>query len=557
MLRSLYIENLAVISRADVELDKGLNVFTGETGAGKTVLIGAISAVLGQRVSKDLIRAGETRAQVTAVFDDLPPSVHKLLEEYGYETDEDGTLLISRIIRPDSTDCRVGGRPATTSVLRALGSALIDLHGQHDNARLLSPDYHLSLIDQFAGTQKLLEKYTGVWQELCRLRKELNECDLDEGERIRRMDLLQYQVGEIDEAELSPGEEEELQAQRKLMRNASRVAEALAEARELLSPEYSDQSGIEEQINALAEAVEEAARFIPELETSAGRLNDIAYELQELGRDLTDYQEAVDFSPSQLDEVEERLSLLHTLKMKYGPDINAILAYAEKARAELAMIADTDGRRAHLQQAVRSAEETAQKQADELSRLREEAGERFARAVEEELRQLEMPGVRLKVQRQTRALGPMGQDDVQLLISPNPGEALRPVHKIASGGEISRIMLSIKNVLAGESERATSIFDEVDTGVSGRSADKIGQKLAQVSRFRQVLCVTHLAQVAAYAHRHLYLCKQTHDGRTYTEIRLLEGDERAKEVARIISGDHVTPSALINAQEMIVEAQSR
>lgn len=557
MLRSLYIENLAVISRADVELDKGLNVFTGETGAGKTVLIGAISAVLGQRVSKDLIRAGETRAQVTAVFDDLPPSVHKLLEEYGYETDEDGTLLISRIIRPDSTDCRVGGRPATTSVLRALGSALIDLHGQHDNARLLSPDYHLSLIDQFAGTQKLLEKYTGVWQELCRLRKELNECDLDEGERIRRMDLLQYQVGEIDEAELSPGEEEELQAQRKLMRNASRVAEALAEARELLSPEYSDQSGIEEQMNALAEAVEEAARFIPELETSAGRLNDIAYELQELGRDLTDYQEAVDFSPSQLDEVEERLSLLHTLKMKYGPDINAILAYAEKARAELAMIADTDGRRAHLQQAVRSAEETAQKQADELSRLREEAGERFARAVEEELRQLEMPGVRLKVQRQTRALGPMGQDDVQLLISPNPGEALRPVHKIASGGEISRIMLSIKNVLAGESERATSIFDEVDTGVSGRSADKIGQKLAQVSRFRQVLCVTHLAQVAAYAHRHLYLCKQTHDGRTYTEIRLLEGDERVKEVARIISGDHVTPSAMINAQEMIAEAQSR
>lgn len=557
MLKSLYIENLAVISRADIELQKGLNVFTGETGAGKTVLIGAISAVLGQRMSKDLIRTGETRAQVSAVFVDLSDAAKKLLDEYGYELDEDDSLLITRVIRPDSTECRVGGRPATAAVLRALGGELIDLHGQHDNTRLLSPEYHLSLVDQFAGTAESLASYEESWKTLSRLRAELKKCSMDEGERARRIDLLQYQVGEIEEADPAPGEEEELEAQRRLMRNASRVAEALGEARELLNPEYGEQAGVEDQFSSLAAAVGEAARFIPELEAAASRLTDITYELEELGRDLADYQESVDFSPRQLDAVEERLSLLHTLKTKYGPDIEAVLAYAEKARAELESLMDTDNRRERLQHAVQAALAETQKKADALSALREKAAKQLAAAVEKELRDLEMPGVRLSVRRERQALGPLGQDSVELLISPNPGEPPKPLHKIASGGEISRVMLSIKNVLTSARAHVTSIFDEVDTGVSGRAADKIGQKLAEVSRFRQVLCVTHLAQVAAYAGRHLYICKSTRDGRAFTEVHPLEGDERARELARIISGDHVTQTAVLNAQEMIDGARSK
>ncbi len=557
MLKSLYIENLAVISRADIELQKGLNVFTGETGAGKTVLIGAISAVLGQRMPKDLIRTGETRAQVSAVFTDLSDTAQKLLDEYGYEPDEDGSLLITRVIRPDSTECRVGGRPATAAVLRALGGELIDLHGQHDNTRLLSPEYHLSLVDQFAGTAEKLASYGESWKTLTRLRAELKKCSMDEGERARRIDLLQYQVQEIEEADPAPGEEEELSAQRRLMRNASRVAEALGEAKELLSPEYGEQAGVEDQFSSLAAAVSEAARFIPELEAAAGRLTDITYELEELGRDLADYQESVDFSPRQLDAVEERLSLLHTLKTKYGPDIEAVLAYAKKARAELEALMDTDNRRERLQKAVQAAQAEAQKKADELSALREKAAGELAAAVEGELRDLEMPGVRLSVRRERQALGPLGQDSMELLISPNPGEPPKPLHKIASGGEISRVMLSLKNVLTSARAHVASIFDEVDTGVSGRAADKIGRKLAEVSRYRQVLCVTHLAQVAAYAGQHLYICKSTRDGRAFTEVHPLEGDGRVKELARIISGDHVTQAALLNAGEMIAEARRK
>lgn len=314
---------------------------------------------------------------------------------------------------------------------------------------------------------------------------------------------------------------------------------------------------MEDQFSSLAAAVSEAARFIPELEAAAGRLTDITYELEELGRDLADYQESVDFSPRQLDAVEERLSLLHTLKTKYGPDIEAVLAYAKKARAELEALMDTDNRRERLQKAVQAAQAEAQKKADELSALREKAAGELAAAVEGELRDLEMPGVRLSVRRERQALGPLGQDSMELLISPNPGEPPKPLHKIASGGEISRVMLSLKNVLTSARAHVASIFDEVDTGVSGRAADKIGRKLAEVSRYRQVLCVTHLAQVAAYAGQHLYICKSTRDGRAFTEVHPLEGDGRVKELARIISGDHVTQAALLNAGEMIAEARRK
>lgn len=555
LLKSLYIENLAVISRADITLREGFNVFTGETGAGKTVLIGAISAVLGQRVPKDLIRTGETRAQVTAIFDGVSDTTRRILDEFGFETDEEGTLMISRVVRPDSTECRIGGRPATTAVLRALSPSLIDLHGQHDNARLLSPDYHLSLIDRFGGLHACVLEYEEAFRRMRSVRESLAELEMDEGEKARRMDLLRYQAEEIEAADLSPGEEEELGAQRALMRNAEKVAGALSEARELLSPDYGEGVGVEDQFASLAEAVATASRFIPELEAAAERLRDVTFELQELGRDLGDYLESVDFSPRQLDEVEERFSLIHMLKTKYGPDIPAILAFGEKAREELEKIEFSAQRREKLEKEWAAAREKAQKRADALSARRKKAAEHFAQAVERELAYLDMPSVRLCVRQEKRELGPSGQDAVELLISPNPGEPPRPVHKIASGGEISRVMLSIKNVLAADRDAVTSIFDEVDAGVSGRAADKIGQKLAQVSLGRQVLCVTHLAQVAAYADRHLLIRKDTDGERAYTQVRPLEEDARVQELARIISGDRVSEAALLNAREMIAAAQ--
>ncbi|MCI8622110.1 MAG: DNA repair protein RecN [Provencibacterium sp.] len=554
MLRSLYIENLAVFSQAEIEFTPGFNVFTGETGAGKTILIGAIGAVLGQRVSKELIRAGESRAQVSAVFSPISPELELLLGELGFEPSEDGTLIISRVIRTDSADCRVNGRPATVAALRMLGSRLIDLHGQRDNQKLLSADYHLSLIDQYGGCKQLLQEYGEAWKRFCELRKQLGALQMDEGEKARRIDLLNYQIDEISHADPRAGEEEELEAQRTLMRGAGKVVEALSAARELLNPETEEGFGLEDQMTALIEELETAGRYLPDLQPSAARMQEFSYELADLGRDLSGYLESMDFSPQQLEEVEERLSLLHTLKLKYGGSVEEALAFLARAQEELQNIQFSEERISRLESEEERARKQAQKLAGALSKRRKQAAAAFTKAVESQLRFLDMPGARLAVSFGPKDLGPDGADAVQLLFCANPGDEPRPLQKAASGGEISRLMLSIKNVLSAEGDDLTAIFDEVDTGVSGRAADRIGRKLASAAKGRQVLCVTHLAQVAAYADCHLFIEKKLTKEHASTAIRPLDSEGRAGELARIVSGDARTAAALENAREMIARA---
>lgn len=556
MLRSLYIENLAVFSRAEIEFTAGFNVFTGETGAGKTILIGAIGAVLGQRVSKELIRAGESRAQVSAIFSPVSPEIAGLLNELGFGPPEDGELLLSRIIRPDAADCRINGRPATAAALRTLGSHLMDLHGQRDNQKLLSADYHLSLIDQYGGCQQLAREYMEVWKQLCAVREQLRSLQMDEGEKARRMDLLRYQIDEISRAGLREGEQEELESQRALMRSAGRVADALLEAKALLNPETEDTPGLEDQMAALIESLETASRYLPDLQPQAARLADFAYELSELSRDLSGYLESLDFSPHQLDEVEERLSLVHTLQLKYGKSIADILTFLACAEEELQNIQLSEERTARLEKEERQVLAKAQKLAGNLSKQRRKAAAAFEKAVEAELRFLDMPGAHLSVSLKPKELGPSGEDAVQLLFGANPGDGLRPLQKAASGGEISRLMLSIKNVLSAEGDDVTAIFDEVDTGVSGRAADRIGRKLASAAAGRQVLCVTHLAQVAAYADHHMLIEKTLTKEHASTSVRLLDSEGRAGELARIVSGDARTEAALLNAREMIARADT-
>lgn len=556
MLRSLYIENLAVFSRAELEFTPGFNVFTGETGAGKTILISAIGAVLGQRVSKELIRAGESRAQVSAVFSPVSEETLRLLEELGFDPPEDGALLISRVIRPDSADCRIGGRPATAAALRTLGGHLIDLHGQRDNQKLLSPEYPLSLIDRYGGNEALLMDYEAAWKRLQEIQKQLDALQMDEGEKARRIDLLSYQVEEISRAGLHEGEQEELEAQRTLMRGAGKVADALSEARELLSPEAEELPGLEEQLSALIEALETAGQYLPDLQPTISRLTDFSYELSDLGQDLSGYLESIDFSPRQLDEVEERLSLLHTLQLKYGGSVSEILAFLARAEEELQNIQLSGERAIRLEKEKRQAREEAEKLAHSLSICRKKAAVALEKAVGEQLRFLDMPGARLHVSLEKRPLGPSGEDAAQLLFGANPGDELRPVQKAASGGEISRLMLSIKNVLSADGDDVTAIFDEVDTGVSGRAADRIGRRLASAAKGRQVFCVTHLAQVAAYADHHLFIEKTVTEERASTLVRPLDKEDRAKELARIVSGDARTAAALENAREMIARAEA-
>lgn len=557
MLRSLYIENLAVIARAEVTFEKGLNVFTGETGAGKTVLLSALGAVMGQRVSKDMIRTGETNARIHAVFALLSPAVCQTLEEMGYSPDEEGQLLITRVVKPDSSECRINGQPATATILKSLAPMLVDLHGQQDNSRLLSPEYHLSLIDHFGKLEKTVQEYNTVYAEMCNFLHKLQRLQLNEEEKARRIDLLQYQIDEITDAALIPGEEEKLEADRLLMRNAEKITTSLEKAKAILNPDYGEQEGVLEQLSSLAEALSISAQYIQDLETPANRLAEISYELSDLNRDLSGYMETVEYSPQQLDEIEERLSLIHNLKLKYAPTIEEILSYCNHAQEELDSLHMADHDRALWLEKYNHAKDTAKMLADKLTQARRKAGDAFCLAVQRELTYLDMPAVRMSICHETKGLSPSGQDTLALMISANPGETPKPLSKIASGGEISRIMLSVKNVLSAEEDFVTSIFDEVDAGVSGRAADKIGLKLSMVARGRQVLCVTHLAQVAAYADNHLYIKKQTHEGHTFTKVYTLNINERANELARIVSGDAITETALAASREMLARAASQ
>lgn len=549
MLNSLYIENIAVIEKTEIELFSGLNILTGETGAGKSIVIDAINAILGQRTSREIIRNGSDSATVFATFSNYNDTVKTKLEENGYSSGED-ELVISRTLSLNGKNtCRINGKPASVSLLRELGLNLINIHGQHESYELFSPDTHIKYIDNLAGNSELLAQYRQSYKEYKRIKKLLDDFVKSETNREQRIDLLTYQVDELEQAGIEPGEIEALTDERRILMNAEKITSALHKAKAYL--DGSDTAGAVDSLDDAVTAMQKASDLNPEYEELFSRINDLYYELQDVSNELSDAIDNSEGNPYRLEEVEERLDLLGKLSRKYGSDEEEMLEFLENARAELDKLLKFDDNVSELEAELNRAFENAQKLADKLSYIREKTSRQFEKRVKEEMQFLNMPNVELVVAQNKRELGSDGQDNIELLISANVGEIPKPVAKIASGGELSRMMLAIKTVLASTDVIDTLIFDEVDTGISGSAAQKVGLKLLEVSKSRQVICVTHQAQIAALADSHFLIEKNVSDGRTYTEIRLLDHDGRRSELARIIDGVNVTETAIAHAEELM------
>lgn len=551
MLSQLYIENIAVIRQATIDFQKGFHVFTGETGAGKTILISAINAVLGGRTFKEIIRTGESRARVSALFTGIPASLAEKIGELGYPL-EDGQLLVQREI--DLTgkgQCRLDGRPATAAMLREVCSLLIDIHGQHDNQELLSAEKHLGFLDSFGAYRKELEDYAKAYAQRMACADRLEKLQMDESYKLQRMDILQFQLKEIGSARLTDGEEEQLTEQQKRIKNAERITESLGTIYTLLNGDGEELRGVLEALEEISTELDTAAKYLPDFTQYGDKLNDAYYMLEELSSTARDTLEDADFDPRQLDTIESRLDTIYRLKKKYGGSIAEILAYYDKISEEYNTLELSDEMVEQLRGELERAEQDLRQAAKALTARRLETAGEFVRRVEAELAYLDMSGVRFSISRKEKAFGPNGADEMEFLICTNAGEEARPLAKIASGGELARIMLAIKNVLAEKDDIGTIIFDEVDTGVSGRAAQKIGQKLAEVARHRQVICVTHLAPVAACAAHHYRIYKTVEEGRTFTRVEELGHEDRVRELARIMVGDHITESALQSAGEML------
>lgn len=551
MLSQLYIENIAVIRQATIDFQKGFHVFTGETGAGKTILISAINAVLGGRTFKEIIRTGERRACVSALFTEIPASLAEKIGELGYPLEE-GQLLVQREI--DLTgkgQCRLDGRPATAAMLREVCSLLIDIHGQHDNQELLSAEKHLGFLDSFGAYRQELEDYAKAYAQRMACADRLEKLQMDESYKLQRMDILQFQLKEIGDAKLTDGEEEQLTEQQKRIKNAERITESLGTIYTLLNGDGEELRGVLEALEEISTELDTAAKYLPDFTQYGDKLNDAYYMLEELGSTARDTLEEADFDPCQLDAIESRLDTIYRLKKKYGGSIAEILAYYDKISEEYNTLELSDEMVEKLRVELERAEKDLRQAAKALTARRMEAAGEFVKRVEKELAYLDMGGVRFSISRKEKAFGPNGTDEMEFLICTNAGEEARPLAKIASGGELARIMLAIKNVLAEKDDIGTIIFDEVDTGVSGRAAQKIGQKLAEVAQHRQVICVTHLAPVAACAAHHYRIYKTVEEGRTFTRVEELDHEERVRELARIMVGDHITESALQSAEEML------
>ena len=554
MLTRLYIQNIAVIHKASIDFSGGFNVFTGETGAGKTILIGAIDAVLGERTSRDIIRTGEDKALVSALFEDISPKAVAALEEQGYEAEGGSVLIVREITVGGKNNCKINGMPATTALLREISSLLISVHGQRDGNQLLAADRHMGLIDSYGQLEGILEAYETDYEAMRGIQADLDELRMDDSQKMQRIDMLTYQVAEIEEAELEdPEEEDSLQARRKMLRNSERIREGLAQGYEALQGD-GEGAGINDLFGGLVDGVAEAARFMEDMEPLAKRLEEMSYELAEAAADVRQALDEFEFDQRELDAIEERLDVIYRLKRKYGGSITDILAFYENSREELERITTSEQRTQELTKALAVAEKQAKISAKELSARRRTAAQAFVTEVEAELVYLDMPSVRLSLRWQEKSLSPTGMDDMEFMVITNVGEEPKPLSRIASGGEIARMMLAIKNVMADRDDIGTLIFDEVDTGVSGRAAGKIGAKLRAVSQKRQVICVTHLAQVAACGDRHLFIYKDVDDDRTYTHVEPLEGEAVYRELARITSGDMITEAALENARQMFLRA---
>lgn len=551
MLSQLYIENIAVIRQATIDFQQGFHVFTGETGAGKTILISAINAVLGGRTFKEIIRTGETRATVSALFTEISEELCKKIEVLGYPL-EDNQLLVQREIDLSGKgQCRLDGRLATAAMLREVCSLLIDIHGQHDNQELLSAEKHLGFLDSYGAYRQEMAAYTAAYEKMCDCAARLDKLQMDESYKLQRMDILQFQIKEIGDAKLSDGEEERLVEQQKRIRNAERITESLGAVYTLLNGNGEEMRGVLEALEEVSTELDTAAKYLTEFGGYSEKLSDAYYMLEELGSRARDTLEDADFDPRQLDAIESRLDTIYKLKKKYGNSIAEILEYFERISEEYQSLELSDELTAHLQRELDEANLVLHTVAEALTACRLAAAAEFSERVEQELAYLDMAGVRFSITRREKPYGPTGADEMEFMICTNTGEEAKPLAKIASGGELARIMLAIKNVLAEKDGIGTIIFDEVDTGVSGRAAQKIGKKLAEVARHRQVICVTHLAPVAACAAHHYRIYKTVEDGRTFTRVEELTRPQRVQELARIMVGENITDSALKSAEEML------
>ncbi len=549
MLNSLYIENIAVIEKTEIELFPGLNILTGETGAGKSIVIDAINAILGQRTSREIIRNGSDSATVFATFSGYNDTVKSKLEENGYFADED-ELVISRTLSLNGKNsCRINGKPAPVAFLRELGLNLINIHGQHESYELFSPETHIKYIDNLADNGAIISQYKSAYKEYKRLKKQLDDFLKSETNREQRVDLLTYQVNELEQASIEVGEMEALAEERRILMNAEKITSALHKTKS-----YLDGASTQGAVDTLDDAVtslQKASDLNPEYEPLFNRLNDLFYELQDVSNELSDAIDESGGNPYRLEEIEERLDLLGKLSRKYGSTEEEMLEFLDNAKNELDKLLKFDENVSELEAELERSFNNTQKLADKLSYIREKTARSFESRVKEEMSFLNMPNVEVVVAQNKCELGADGQDKIELLISANIGEIPKPVAKIASGGELSRMMLAIKTVLASTDVIDTLIFDEVDTGISGSAAQKVGLKLLEVSKSRQVICVTHQAQIAALADSHFLIEKNVSDGRTYTDIRLLDYEGRKSELARIIDGVNITETALAHAEELM------
>ncbi len=554
MLCEIKIENVAVIEKAAAVFSDGLNVLSGETGAGKSILIDSINAILGNRTSREIVRSHTPKAMIWATFRGIGAKTRAQLADAGYEA-ENELLLYREITAEGKSTCRINGMPATASVVRDICSGLINIHGQHDNQSLMNPARHLGILDSFAQNETAHDAYYVVYKELCRVKKEIDALSMDETEKERRIETLRFQIEEIGAAELRPGEEDELLNRRTLIRNAQTVTEQLNIAYAALSG-AEDAPGAGEMLGSAATALESISSLSEDFAPLAEQMSGLYYTARDAASDIADILARCEFDPQALDAVEERLDLIYRMKQKYGGDVQDILAYLDAATAELDGIETGAQRLDELYDRQAALYDKAKALADALTQTRLEAFERFNAQITDALRFLNMPGIRFTLSHKKGPLAGSGQDSVEFNISTNPGEEPKPLAKIASGGELSRIMLAVKSALADKDDIGTVIYDEIDTGVSGLAAGRIGEKLKQTAQGRQVICITHTAQIAAQADNHLLIRKNVSEYRTYTEIDALSGEGRVQELARMISGDKITELALANAREMLRMAKA-
>ena len=547
MLSLLHIENIAVIESADISFDQGFNVLTGETGAGKSIVIDAISAILGERAYRDMIRTGAAKASVRAVFTEVPE--YPWFGENGVEYDPE-TVIQREIYLDGKNVCRVNGSLVSVSILRKLGIQLINIHGQHDSASLFDEDNHLAFLDAFADNEGLRTDYGEKYAAVSRLRREIDALTMDEGEKLRRMETLKYQIAEIEKAELEPGEDETLEERRKLLQNAEKLSNGLEEAVECLYG-GEDTDGAAGLLAQAEHALAKLSRFSDSFNAMHDRVADLMYQVQDAAEEVRDARDNLSYSADELEQIESRLDVIHKLRRKYGVTCEDILAYLDKAKKELEEIEFADDHLERLKSKLKKAEDAAWKEALALRENRKAAAQALSQRILSELTQLDMPRVQFACEFRELELTANGADGVAFYMSANAGEALKPMSKVASGGELARIMLAMKNVLAEKDQVGTLIFDEVDTGVSGRAAQKVAQKLRSVAAHKQVLCVTHLPQLAALANTHLLIAKSEREGRTYTSVNALDFEGRKRELARIIGGANITETTLKSAEEML------